>query len=135
MATDGNIKFKVRLAAMDAPERGQPYSKVAKHLLSEYVLDESILIRPVGSGLDRYGRVLGHVSVNNKDVALRLIEEGLASYYRPTCQDYPADKKKYNYEPALYVQAEQQARQKKRNMWSEASVILACSYRRQPKHP
>lgn len=130
IATDGNIKFRVRIAAMDAPEKGQPYAKVAKYRLDRILSGQDIAITSIGKGSDRYGRVLGQVSLNGKDIALDLISEGLATYYRPFCKDYPADKEKYNYDPKLYIAAEKEARKSKNNMWSDEHVMLPCKYRR-----
>ena len=129
-ATDGNIKFRVRIAAMDAPEKGQPYSKIATYRLKKMIQDKEVKIIPVGTGVDRYSRVLGFVEVGGKDVALSLIEQGLALYYRPTCKDYPADKDKYNYDPQVYIKAEANAKKAKLNIWKESNLIYPCKYRR-----
>lgn len=130
IATDGNIKFRVRLAAMDAPEKGQPYSKIATYRLGEMVQDKEVEITPVSDGLDRYSRVLGFVKAGGKDIALSLIEQGLATYYRPTCKDYPADKKKYNYDPRPYIEAENRAKKEKLNIWKKSDLVFPCKYRR-----
>ncbi len=129
-ATDGNLFFRVRIAGMDAPEKGQPYGKVATHRLSEMILDKDVEITPVGNGIDSYGRVLGSVQIGGENVALSLIRQGLALYYRPTCQDYPADKKKYNYDPTAYVVSENAARSEKLNIWREAEFVYPCKYRK-----
>ncbi len=129
-ATDGNIKFRVRIAAIDAPERDQPYGRVAKHRLSQLLLKKKIQIKSIGKGVDRYGRVLGKITVEGKDVAIKMINAGLATYYRPFCKNYPANKKKYNYDPRAYINAEKKARKLKKNMWSSENTILPCKYRR-----
>ena len=130
IATDGNIKFRVRIAAMDAPEKGQPYSKIATYRLKEMIEDKEVEIVPVDKGLDRYSRVLGFVKLNGEDVALTLIKQGLALYYRPTCKDYPADKKKYNYDPQAHIKAEAKAKKEKLNIWKDSDVTYPCKYRR-----
>ena len=129
IATDGNVTFRVRIAAMDAPENGQPYSKMATFRLKQILMSGNVIIKPVGKGHDRYGRVLGAVFVGQEDVALTLIQEGLATYYRPSCRDYPADGNKYNYDPAIYVKAEKQSNELGQNMWSRPRVELPCRYR------
>lgn len=130
IATDGNIKFKVRIAAMDAPEKGQSYGKVAQYRLKKMLSGQNIAITSISKGVDRYGRVLGLVSLNGKDIALDLISEGLATYYRPSCKDYPSDKDKYNYDPRPYIAAEKEARKSKKNMWSDEHAMLPCKFRR-----
>lgn len=128
-ATDGNINFKVRIAGMDAPEKAQSYGKVATSALSSLIMGKQIAIKTVGNGLDQYGRVLGIVYVEGKDVAQEIIQQGLATYYRPRCRDYPDDKDKYNYDPRAYISAEVSARAKKMNFWSAANDVLPCRFR------
>ncbi len=129
IGTDGNVTFRVRIAAMDAPEKGQPYSKMATSRLKQLLISGNIIIKPVDKGYDRYGRVLGAVFVGKEDVALTMIQEGLATYYRPSCRDYPLDGNKYNYDPAIYVKAEKQARELSQNMWALSNLELPCRYR------
>lgn len=134
VATDGNIQFKVRIAGMDAPEKAQSYGKVAKTALSTLISGKKITIRTVGNGMDQYGRVLGIVFVEGKDIAENLIQQGLATYYRPRCHDFPADKDKYNYDPRTYIAAETAAKAKKLNFWSINSIPLPCEFRRQNRN-
>lgn len=129
-ATDGNIRFKVRLAGMDAPESRQPYGKAARYALKERLLDQTVQIQSVGSGIDMYGRVLGKVYLGGKDVSVGLIEDGLATYYRPKCVDYPENKTLYDYDPQPYIAAEAKARAAKSAIWSDAGFILPCAYRK-----
>ncbi len=97
--------------------------------MKELLLGKEIQIEPVASGRDMYGRVLGKVYVENKEVALQMIEEGYATYYRPQCVDYPANEKKYDYDPRPYVEAEKKARAAKLNFWSVAGP-LPCEFRK-----
>lgn len=129
VATDGNVQFKVRIAGMDAPERKQAYGQSATAALSALLTGNAVTIKTVGNGTDSYGRVLGIVFVKERDVALELIRQGLATYYRPRCRDYPADKKSYNYDPRTYVEAETQARVSGVNFWSVSPVALPCRFR------
>lgn len=128
-ATDGNIRFKVRIVGMDAPESKQAYGEVAKHTLSTVILNKTIAIQPVKSGLDMYGRVLGQVYVDQRDVAELMIAQGMATYYRPTCRDYPEDSSRYNYDPRVYVEAEAAARREKRGVWALPAFKLPCVFR------
>ncbi len=129
IATDGNVTFRVRIAAMDAPEKGQPYSKMATSRLKQILMSGNVVIKPIDKGHDRYGRVLGMMFVGKEDVALTMIQAGLATYYRPSCRDYPADRGKYNYEPEKYIQAEHEARELQKNFWSGPKPTLPCRQR------
>ncbi|MDO8526454.1 MAG: thermonuclease family protein [Deltaproteobacteria bacterium] len=129
-ATDGNVEFRVRMAGMDAPEHAQPYGKMAKYRLKSLIESQPVTITPIKKARDRYGRVLGNVFANGQDISLLMIQEGLATYYRPTCHDYPEDKNKYDYDPDIYIQAETVAKAAGKNIWSRAHVELPCAFRR-----
>ena len=68
---------KIRLDAIDAPERGQAFGTQAKLFLSNLVIRRNVRI--VYSGEDRYGRTLGTVFIGEKNINLTLVEEGSAS--------------------------------------------------------
>lgn len=129
-ATDGNIKFRVRIAGMDAPEKGSPFSKLATVELKNRIEGKKVEIQPVGPKTDRYNRILGQVLVDDRDVGIDMIEMGLAAYYRPGCVDYPANKKSYDYDPRPYIAAEEKARAKKLYLWSDPKMVLPCEARR-----
>ena len=77
----------IRLAGIDAPELpikthqiGQPFSQKSKEYLEEMVLSKNVAI--VSYGKDRYGRRLGVVFADGKNVNLEMIKAGLAEVYR-----------------------------------------------------
>ena len=77
----------VRLVGIDAPETskkknepGQPYSRKATQLLASLLLNKTITIKEYGS--DQYGRILGLVFSNGKNVNLEMVKAGLAEVYR-----------------------------------------------------
>ncbi|MBF0105471.1 MAG: thermonuclease family protein [Deltaproteobacteria bacterium] len=127
--TDGNLKFMLRIATIDAPEKAQSFGKVAKARLQELVGGKNVKIKPVGSGIEKYGRILGIAYIDSVDVSIKLIEEGLALYYRPFCKDYPEGKEKYDFDPRPFVEAEKIAKEKKLNFWSVKDV-LPCEFRK-----
>ena len=129
-ATDGVIRFRVRIAGADTPERGAPYNNLATAALKERIEGTTVTVAPVGRGLDRYNRVLAVVTADQKDVAVGLIEDGLATYDRPRCVDSPENKQDYEYDPRPYVAAEAKARLKKAYLWSDAKPILPCQWRK-----
>ena len=132
--TDGNASFRIRIAAMDAPEHQQKQGKAATQRLKSLVLNKKVTYHSVGTGLDRYGRSLGQIKVKDQDVSMILISEGLATYYRPFCKDYPDHKEIYNYEPVAYIQAEKNAQEKKLGVWFDADFIMPCQFRRLNKN-
>jgi len=130
VASDGVIEFKVRIAGLDAPEMAQDYGPLAKTFLSHLIDDKKITVQPLSSGLDRYNRVLAHVFLKKDDVALLLIKEGLAYYYRPACTDYADNNSGYDFDPKPYVAAEQTAQKQKLGVWSGPKQQLPCDYRK-----
>jgi endonuclease YncB( thermonuclease family) len=81
------FKSTIRLVGIDAPEKyhgkhqpGQPFSQTSSKYLVSLVLDKYVDI--VAYGTDRYGRILGIVYVDGKNVNLAMIKAGLAEVYR-----------------------------------------------------
>lgn len=130
VATDGQVKFQVRIAEIDAPEWDQPYGLQARLKLQELILNKAITIVPVKESVDRYNRTLGTVFVDEQNVGLLMVQEGFVHYYRPTCKDHPEDSHKYNYTPKTYVEAEKQAKAKRLGLWQQTKVQYPCDHRR-----
>lgn len=133
VATDGLIEFKVRIVGLDAPESDQDFGKLSKMELQKEIEGKFVSLRPLKHQLDRYNRILAQVFLDQHDIALWMIQKGLAYYYRPTCQDYPVDKKKYDYDPQDYIFAESEAKKLQIGVWATKQQDLPCEYRR--KHP
>jgi endonuclease YncB( thermonuclease family) len=68
----------VRLAGIDAPERGTCGSLEATESLRRFALGEAVRLTPTDEDRDGYGRLLRYVDVDGDDAGLRLIEDGLA---------------------------------------------------------
>ena len=86
VVTDGQ-KVTIRLVGIDAPEKsrskhqpGQPFSQTSTKYLASLVLNNHVDI--VSYGTDQYGRTLGVVYVDGKDVNLEMVRAGLAEVYR-----------------------------------------------------
>ena len=95
---------KIRLAAIDAPEKGQPFSDVAKQRLSDLVANRPVIVKV--DTKDQYGREVARVFVL-VEVNELLVREGLAFHYR---YYYPDDK--------AIAAAEAFARQKGAGVWA-----------------
>lgn len=65
---------KVRLAEIDAPERGQPWGAQAKKALSDKIFGQVVEVRVVDT--DRYGRTVGHVHLKGRDINREMVQEG-----------------------------------------------------------
>ena len=69
-------QVRVRLSAIDAPEKGQDFSQRSRQALADFVFDKDV--RVVTHGKGRYGRVIGNVFVGDKLVNEIMVREGWA---------------------------------------------------------
>ena len=78
-------QIKIRLAEIDAPERGQPWGKRAKQALTAKVAEHVVQVETKFN--DRYGRRVGHVVDSGRDINRELVREGHAWVYRHWLRD------------------------------------------------
>ncbi len=127
-ATDGTIRFRVRIAGIDAPEKRTPFSELATENLKKRIAGKNVELKPVGRKMDQHNRILAQVLLGGHDIGIEMLETGLASYYRfPGCPEPP---KSPGYDLLPYIAAEQKAREKKAYLWSGGKVSLPCEGRR-----
>ncbi|MCA9070602.1 MAG: thermonuclease family protein [Planctomycetaceae bacterium] len=102
-------QHKIRLHGIDSPEKGQPFGDRAKHALSEKVFKKRILA--VKTDLDRYGRTVAEVYVDDRLINQEMVSEGWAWHYV-----------KYSDSEAL-ADAEEKARSKNLGLWGGQKPI------------
>jgi micrococcal nuclease len=100
----GTANIAVRLAEIDAPERGQAWGNNAREELAGLVAGRTATIHP--RGRDRYGRTIAIVWVNGRNINQDMVLRGAAWAYRA-----------YQTDPVLTV-VENQARARKSGLWS-----------------
>ena len=110
---------KIRLAAIDCPEKGQPFGKKARWFTSSMVAGKVVEVWETDT--DRYGRTVAFVFVSGVDLNKELLKAGLAWHY-----------KKYSKDPEL-TKLEIQARAAKIGLWSEPDPVPPWEWRRQKK--
>jgi len=74
-----NVMHTVRVADIDCPEYGQPFSKKAKIFVSNEIFGKHVIIK--SKGLDKYNRIIGFVFYQDKNLSLELLRNGLAWHY------------------------------------------------------
>lgn len=114
-------QYKIRLAGIDAPEKKQPFGSVSKKSLSDLVFDKVASIQYDKE--DRYGRIVGKVLVNGKDVNLEQVKRGLAWWY-----------KKYQKEQSQqdrldYLHAQETAEASRVGLWTDEYAIAPWEFR------
>ena len=113
------IQVKVRLAAIDCPEKGQPWGKKAKQFTSHMILHKTVVVLPEGE--DRYGRIIGWVFIEEINLNKALIRAGLAWHYRQYSDD------------SLLTALEMEARAAKKGLWSEPYPVPPWAWRKMKK--
>ena len=110
-------QVRVRIAAIDAPERGQPYGKRARQALSALCHRQQAVISSTGK--DRYGRLVADVQCQGQDAGMYLVDAGLAWVY----DRYAAS------HWHLYG-LQQSAQQAGRGLWANGRAVPPWEWRR-----
>ncbi|OYW37933.1 MAG: nuclease [Hydrogenophilales bacterium 12-61-10] len=108
--------LKIRLANIDAPERGQPYGDAATRALSTLVLDQRVELNTVA--IDVYGRTIAQIQLRYVQVNTELVRRGLAwaSSYRRNAE---------------LKAVQRDAQQAARGLWREAEPMPPWVWRRE----
>jgi endonuclease YncB( thermonuclease family) len=103
--TDDNQRVRVRLAGIDAPEHDQPYGTAATRSLAALALNRTVRVRRVAE--DDYGRMVGVVVADGRDLDAEQVRRGMAWVYR-----------RYSRSRRLYA-LEAEAKQARRGLWAD----------------
>ena len=114
---DSKLNFRIRLAEIDCPEKGQNFGTKAKEFTSNQVYKKIVKLDIIDT--DRYGRYIAKVYYDNKYLSEELIKQGLAIVYR-----------KYSSNQIL-IKLEQQAQKNKIGVWSDSNFINPEQFRKQ----
>ncbi|MGB5294957.1 MAG: thermonuclease family protein [Thermoanaerobaculia bacterium] len=112
----GPSSVRVRLHAIDSPEKGQPFSNAARKRTRELV--EGKRVRVEVRDRDQYDRLVARVYVEGSDLSEQLISEGLAWHYT-----------RYSSELAL-GRAQREARKARRGLWQDPDPEPPWEFRR-----
>lgn len=112
---DTKTQHKIRLDAIDAPELGQPFGQASKRALSEMVFGRDVTV--IRKTTDRYGRTVGHVLIDGRDVNLAMLEAGMAWHYK----EYDRNKR--------LAEAEISARDAKIGLWRDGGAVPPWDWR------
>jgi micrococcal nuclease len=70
--------YSVRILGIDADERGYPCYDAAKSELEKLILNKEVKLEKGSEDLDQYCRYLRYVFLDDKNISLELVKEGLA---------------------------------------------------------
>ena len=113
---DGNTT-RIRLDGIDTPEMDQPFGVRARTFTLSRVLNRQVIVTV--HDVDRYGRLVSRVQIEDDDLSLALVFEGLAWHYT-----------RYSEDPVL-ARAEAEARAKEVGLWSQRAPVPPWNFRRQ----
>jgi endonuclease YncB( thermonuclease family) len=133
------LEHDVRLAGIDAPEHGQPYSRQAKLSLARSVLDRDVRIE--WGKRDDYRRFVAKVWVGpadapcavqpcpkTLDVGLAQVTSGLAWHYKRYAPEQSEEDRH------RYADAEVEARARKSGLWQDPQAVPPWEWRHGLEH-
>lgn len=85
LLTADKEQVKVRVAEIDAPERGQPYANRSRQQLAELIFRKEVSVDV--QVVDRYGRPVGRPMFGEIDVTVEMVRTGAAWVYRTYSDD------------------------------------------------
>lgn len=110
-------QVKIRLAAIDAPEKAQPFGQKSKERLSDICFDKQAKVGVVDT--DRYGRTVGEIVCDGTNANEIMIKSGMAWVYRKYDKGYSH----------LYA-FEDEAKATKRGLWIDPKPIAPWDWRK-----
>ena len=124
-------QHRVRIAGIDAPEKGQPFGNASRKRLGELVARNEVRVE--FNKHDRYGRIVGKVLVTppdcptcgrTLDVGLAQVTTGMAWWYRKYANEQSAE------DQGRYEFSEQETKAKKVGLWQEKNPQPPWEFRR-----
>ena len=113
---------KIRLYGVDTPEKRQAFGKKAKQFTSDMVFGKVVEVEP--KDVDRYGRIVGLVYIDDNSLNQALVKNGYAWVYRKYCKEtFCGD----------WLNFENAARGEKIGLWAKPTPIPPWEYRHKRK--
>jgi len=109
-------QVKVRIAAIDAPERRQAFGQRARQHLAQLCFRQRATLHILYH--DAYGRAVANVRCGTTDAASAQVGAGMAWVYTPYASEHPH-----------LVRLQQQARASGRGLWAQPRPQAPWSYR------
>jgi endonuclease YncB( thermonuclease family) len=106
-----NKQHKIRFQGIDAPESKQAFGQASKENLSRMVFGKQVTV--TWEKVDKYGRTVGKVLLDGKDVNIEQVKAGLAWHYKKYADEQPPEDR------ITYAKAEEEARAAKLGLWQD----------------
>ena len=118
-------QISVRIAFIDAPEREQAFGQRAKAIISGLAFGKDVILRP--HTIDRRGRLVARVLVNNQDAGLELLKQGLCWVYEKYVGEASGETQ------ASYRAAQAAARFDKLGLWQDPDPVPPWEWRKEKR--
>ncbi len=106
----------VRLAEIDAPEKGQAFGNRSRQHLAELCFEKQAVVKP--RTIDRPGRTVARVECDGVDASAELVRPGMAWVFD-----------KYVTDRILYA-VQDDARTARRGLWADSHPVPPWEWRR-----
>jgi len=121
----GKQQIRVRIAFVDAPEKGQPFGQRAKAAMSELLFGKDVELQ--AHTIDRHWLLVARVLVDGQDAGFELLKQGLCWVYERYLPEASPDIQ------ASYQQAQAVAREQKFGLWSDPFPVPPWDWRKGEK--
>ena len=116
------ITYKIRLQGIDAPEEKQAFGEKSKQSLHDLVHSKQVRIEYDKE--DKYGRIVGKVTVDDVDVCLQQLVLGMAWHYKKYQNEQSVSDR------ALYSDTELKSKSLKLGLWSDDTPMPPWEFRK-----
>lgn len=115
-----NRKVRVKLMAIDAPEKDQAFGAAAKQHLFDLVNDKFVSVEYQGVG--QHSILIGRVVRDGTDICAQMIRDG-AAWFDVSNQNLLTQDQR-----DIYYQSEQAARSEKRGLWQSGDAVAPWEF-------
>ena len=113
---ESKTQHKIRLAGIDAPEKGQAFGTKARETLGDKVFQQPVRIDVID--VDRHRREVGRIYLGKRFINMEMVTDGFA--WRYVQYDKPGE----------FTAAEDAAREHRRGLWADAHPMPPWEWRK-----
>src|SRR5216684_2936929 len=120
-----NTQHRIRLAGIDAPETHQAFGEQSRQSLSGMIFGKDVSVSY--QKIDQYGRIVGKIFLDGKDINLEQVKAGMAWHYKfYEDEQTPEDRE-------LYAKTEAEVRAARRGLWQDPNPTEPYQFRKEEK--
>ena len=114
--------YKIRLQGIDAPEKKQAFGEKSKQSLHDLVHGKQVRIEYDKE--DKYGRIVGKITLDDLDICLQQLVLGMAWHYKKYQNEQSVSDR------ALYSETELKSKSLKLGLWSDDTPMPPWEFRK-----